>query len=120
MSYAATPTQLRLVGDADPANARQNWPQEQRARLEIIKENRVAAHAPLAQPNAGGVARAIDPRDPRWILAMQTQSRLQGATLPPERREELLRSGKKLGLRAFEANLVIAIVQDQAITLSGE
>jgi len=45
---------------------------------------------------------------------MQTQSRLQGTTLTPERRELLLKAGQKLGLRLFEANLVIAIVQDRA------
>jgi hypothetical protein len=39
---------------------------------------------------------------------------LQGPTLTPERREQLLKAGKTLGLRPFESNLVIAIVQDQA------
>lgn len=67
-----------------------------------MKENRIAAHA------------GLDPKDPRWVLAMQTQARLQGATLTPERREQLIRNGAKLGLRPFESNLVIAIVQDRA------
>jgi hypothetical protein len=67
-----------------------------------MKENRIAAHS------------GLDPQDPRWVLAMQTEARLQGATLTPERREQLLRSGSKMGLRPFESNLVIAIVQDRA------
>lgn len=45
---------------------------------------------------------------------MQTQARLQGTMLTPERRDEVLASGKRLGLRPFESNLIIAIVQDQA------
>lgn len=45
---------------------------------------------------------------------MQTEARLQGTMLTPERREQLLHSGRELGLRPFEANLLIAVVQDQA------
>lgn len=45
---------------------------------------------------------------------MQTQARLQGTMLTPERRDEVLATGKRLGLRPFESNLIIAIVQDQA------
>lgn len=114
MSFSASPQHLRLVEHASSAEARSNWPEEQKARLEIIKENRIAAHASGISGSSPAVAQAIDPADPRWVLAMQTHARLQGATLPPERRDELLRNGRKLGLRAFEANLVIAIVQDQA------
>lgn len=110
MSSAAFPHQLRLVGGNDEptlsprADAAALNP-DQRA---VIKENRLAAHA-------GPIDRdMVDVRDPRWVLAMQTQTRLQGAMLTPERRDELLSSGKKLGLRPFETNLVIAVVQDQA------
>lgn len=52
--------------------------------------------------------------DPRWVLAVRTAESLQGAILRPERRDRLVRLGKMLGLSAFDANLVIAIVQDQA------
>lgn len=99
MSAAASQPNLRLAGaKADP-----QWVEAQRARLDVIKENRLAAHA------AG-----LDPHDPRWILAMQTQARLQGATLTSDRRDQLMRSGKRLGMRPFETNLIIAIVQDRA------
>jgi hypothetical protein len=95
---------LRLVGGGDQSvtNA---WPRAQQARLDVIKENRIAAH--------GGAA-TLDPRDPRWRLAMQTQAALQGSTLVPERRDRLMHNAKQLGLRAFEANLIMAIVQDRA------
>lgn len=103
MSSAASQPHLKLVRGDQGADAL--WHESQRARLAVVKENRIAAHAP-----------GIDPYDPRWVLAMQTQARLQGTTLTPERREQLLRSGKRLGLRPFESNLVIAIVQDRART----
>ena len=103
MSAAAPHPDFRLTGFDGPAE-REAWAAQQQARLEIIKENRIAAAR----------APGLDPSDPRWILAMQTQARLQGAVLTPERREQLLASGRKLGLRPFEANLVIAIVQDRA------
>jgi len=34
--------------------------------------------------------------------------------LPPDRRDRLIRTGRVMGLTTFEANLVIAVVQDQA------
>jgi hypothetical protein len=48
------------------------------------------------------------------VLAVRTAERIQGNLLSPEQREKLLRLGQTLGLTAFDANLVIAIVQDQA------
>lgn len=98
------PHQLRIAG-FDDDGARTEWNTREQARLAIIKENRIAAH---------GAAAAMDPRDPRWRLAMQTQAQLQGPTLSPERRDRLMRNARSLGIRPFEANLVIAIVQDRA------
>lgn len=54
------------------------------------------------------------PSDPRWVLAIRAAEQLQGALLTPDRRDKLVRLGRVLGLRPFDANLVIAIVQDQA------
>ena len=54
------------------------------------------------------------PTDPRWLLAVRTSEQLQGAILGPEKRERLVRLGGMLHLSAFDANLVIAVVQDQA------
>ncbi len=52
--------------------------------------------------------------DPRWVLAVRTAESLEGTVLRPEKRERLVHLGKILGLSPFDANLVIAIVQDQA------
>lgn len=76
-----------------------------RARRAIGSENRIASGQPF------------DPTDPRWLLALQTAHSIEGgraAVLPPEARARLVALGTRLGLRPFDANLVIAIVQDGA------
>jgi hypothetical protein len=55
--------------------------------------------------------------DARWILARHAAGQMQGdraAMLSPERRRELVDLGTRLGLRSFDSNLVLAIVQDAA------
>jgi len=54
------------------------------------------------------------PTDPRWILAVRPAELLDGAILRPEKRDCLTSIGTTLGLSLFDANLIIAIVQDQA------
>jgi len=54
------------------------------------------------------------PTDPRWVLAVRTADQLEGAILRPEKRERLIRLARTMGLTPFDANLIIAIVQDQA------
>ncbi len=48
------------------------------------------------------------------MLAAQTRNELQGAALTADRRAKLLVLAYQLGMRPFDANLVIAIVQDEA------
>jgi hypothetical protein len=100
MASAASQPNLRLVGADDAADTQ--WRVREQARLAVIKENRLAS------------ASGLDAHDPRLALAIQARERLQGAMLTPEHRDQLLKTGQKLGLRSFESNLVIAIVQDQA------
>ncbi|MEM8736865.1 MAG: hypothetical protein AAGG38_00060 [Planctomycetota bacterium] len=52
--------------------------------------------------------------DSRWVLAVRVAEELEGAILPPDKRDRLVKLGKMFGLTAFDANLIIAIVQDQA------
>lgn len=67
------------------------------------------------EPAAAAVVAPIQrASDPRWVLAVRTAGALQGAVLPPERRQALIELGRSFGLSVFDANLVIAIVQDQA------
>lgn len=55
--------------------------------------------------------------DPRWVFAVRVRDRLEGGTaaiLTPERRAALLRHAPVFGLRPFDANVIIALVQDAA------
>lgn len=84
-----TPRHLRLVGQRD------------------------ARQMPANRTNAQEQA-LLGPTDPRWVLALRVAEQLQGTVLSPESRERLIRTGKTMGLTPFDANLVIAIIQDQA------
>jgi hypothetical protein len=63
--------------------------------------------------------------DARWVFAVQVakEIELSGApragVLAPERRRNLVSLATRLGLRQFDANLVIAIVQDGCRTGEG-
>lgn len=66
------------------------------------------------------MASASDPAaeaDVRRIFALRASQCLEGgraAILPPENRRVLISEARRFGLRAFEATLIIAIVQDGA------
>ncbi len=69
----------------------------------------------IARENVAAVSLAA--LDPRWVLAVQASRELQGgkaAIITPEKRKRLMLVAGRLGLRPFDANLVIAIVQDSA------
>ena len=70
-----------------------------------IETKRPATRAPQA---------IEDPVDPRWVLAVRTSEQLEGSILTLEKRQKLVRLGRLMGLRPFDANLIIAIIQDQA------
>jgi len=78
-----------------------------------------AASAVAAENRSAG---SIDAVDARWVLATVVARELEGgraAVLSPERRRAVLAAGAKLGLRPFDAGLVVAIVQDGARTGEG-
>jgi hypothetical protein len=55
--------------------------------------------------------------DARWVLATTVAGEIQGgraAVVTPASRDRILATARRLGLRAFDASLVIAIVQDGA------
>jgi len=73
------------------------------ARREVARENLLAS--------------ALPAMDTRWMLALKVQHALEGgvaAMLRPEVRRRLVADARHMGLRPFDANLVIAIVQDRA------
>lgn len=112
-SHATSRPVLRLVGET-PHRAAPPLSRGDRAE----RAGRREAEERLAQVRRENHAAALrfdlDPNDPRLILAARAQAELQGAALPADRRRRLLSLAHRLGLRPFDANLVIAIVQDQA------
>lgn len=69
---------------------------------------------PATQRTAPATTPLEGTADPRWVLAVRTAELLQGDILSPERRERLIRMARLFDLTAFDANMIIAIVQDQA------
>ena len=98
MTSIEATTQLRLVGVSEASEGT-----AQRARQAVTAENRAAA----ANPD-------LDPTDPRWVLAVRAYSQLQGSALTFDRRQQLMRTADGMGVRQFDANMIIAIVQDHA------
>jgi hypothetical protein len=111
----ATPfPHLRLVGSPrSPSHLKKGLsdPRSPLAALErVAAENRRAAQ--LAAGTAGD-----DPAEALRVLALRAAECLDGghaAILRPERRRRLLHIANVLGVGQFDANLVIAIVQDNA------
>lgn len=103
MSGAATnPRVLRLVNaDALPVSRPRHAPAQAHTRDEPIDGAR------------------LDAMDARWVLAVRTTMALEGgqaAILPPDDRRKLVALAMKMGLRTFDAAIVIAIAQDAART----
>ncbi|MCW5764504.1 MAG: hypothetical protein KIT68_00845 [Phycisphaeraceae bacterium] len=74
---------------------------ETRARRDVARANVLAS--------------GMMPDDARWIFALRAADALEGgvaAIIRPEVRRKLVDIAVRLGLRPFDANLIIAIVQD--------
>ncbi len=73
------------------------------ARLRVAEENTRSA--------------GLSPDDIRLIMAIRVADALEGgrsAILRPDRRHSLVANAQSMGMRPFDANLIIAIVQDGA------
>lgn len=82
-------------------------------QLRLVRPPDDSAATPVAAPQVD-TSPIMDAADPRWVLAVRTSQCLQGTILAPEQRDRLLILARLLGLTPFDANLIIAIVQDQA------
>lgn len=92
---------LHLVNTGVAAPQRATVRRRDRVRTEVARENTAAA--------------GFSELDMRAVLALRVAESLEGgraAILRPERRDRLTRLATRLGLRPFDAALVIAIVQD--------
>lgn len=73
------------------------------------------APAQAVVADANRAAAGLTATDPRWVLALRVAVSLAGgraAVLTPDKRRSMERLAGRLGLRPFDAALVIAIVQD--------
>ncbi|TVQ80882.1 MAG: hypothetical protein EA380_02795, partial [Phycisphaeraceae bacterium] len=80
-----------------------------------LRERQARIRAAVERENVS--ASGLGARDARRVLAVRTSEALEGgasAILRPDRRRRILDLAQGMGLRPFDANLVIAIVQDSA------
>ncbi|MCB9838361.1 MAG: hypothetical protein H6813_03400 [Phycisphaeraceae bacterium] len=94
---------LRLVAPEVEVEDESIEVQRRLRRAEVVRENRAASQIP--------------PLDAQAIFSRSIADQLDGgraALLTPERRERLVALGRRLGMNQFNANLVIAQVQDAA------
>ncbi|MGD9689195.1 MAG: hypothetical protein AB7K52_00400 [Phycisphaerales bacterium] len=92
-----------------------------RPALRLSEEAAARTDASLALARARQVeqenrlASGMSPADARWVFARRVAEQLEGgvaAILTPEKRRRLLATARRVGLRDFDASLVIALVQD--------
>jgi hypothetical protein len=102
---------LRLTGSRLPRLVSDERPRPD-ARAESVYRKAVAHEMLQARESVRG--RALDPFDARWQFATAVESALQGATLAYEDRRRLLGMATRLGIREFDAHLIVALVQDRA------
>ena len=98
-----TPRRPSRADDASAQSDRVRRDRNAHREWEVSAENRAAA--------------SIETVDARWVLAVRAADALEGgraAVLKPEVRARLLASAKTMGLRPFDANLILAVVQDAA------
>jgi len=97
--HATSGGPLRLVGGGQSGSIGNGAA----ARRAIAAENTAAANLPAD--------------DARLVMAARVAGSLDGgraAILTPDKRRKLVAMGTNLGLRSFDTNLIIAIVQDGA------
>lgn len=80
--------------------------------LRLVKADANDLYDPLGAPRV-----PLQENDPRIVFAAAVAACMEGgkaALLRVEHRNKLHKTARKLGLRVFDANLIIAIVQDAA------
>ncbi|MBK7405637.1 MAG: hypothetical protein IPJ41_13690 [Phycisphaerales bacterium] len=110
------PARLRLVTDVARTPRQASSNDDTRARMDRIRTTS-AEHRAWEVGAENRAAAALETFDARWVMAVRVSDALEGgraAVLRPETRARLVTSATRMGLRPFDANMVIAIVQDAA------
>ena len=109
-AMSSTHPNLTLVPAFAPEDARVRATRQlAETRRRIALENRLASGSSHFDASA-----LEEIASPHLVLAGRIAASLDGAVLPPERRQDLLRFSKSIGVREFDASLVIAVIQDRA------
>ncbi len=131
LKHSSTSPSLRLVNTSASAERNVsppgNTPRVRKRRVPSSGVGSVDALGIGAADPLRALAEARSPRtsptsdlqatDARWVFAVRVSKALEPGpepALPPDRRRRLMSIAKALGLRPFDANLIIAIVQDAA------
>jgi hypothetical protein len=85
-----------------------------RGRPGLLRSRKLAVVEEMLRARESTRQNAIDLGDPRWQLACATRDALQGAVLTYENRRKVMLLAQRVGIRPFDANLIVAIVQDRA------
>lgn len=104
---------LRLVPNLAAPKVESDSP----PRRAVPSDRHQAAVAAERVAYENACAAMLQPADARWIFALRVSHSLEGgkaALLTPPRRRELIAAAVGAGLREFDANLIIAVVQDAA------
>lgn len=108
--------ELRLVHDAEAAPRPESSASDARARSDQFRAAR-RVHREWEVGAENRAAAGLPSLDARRVMAVRVSDALEGgraAILRPEARARLVSSASRMGLRPFDANMVIAIVQDAA------
>lgn len=92
-------------------------PAQTRQPLRLVRPPAWTGSLKSVRPDPTPSQTPLAPTDPRWVFAVRVAYSLEGgraAILRPAERRHLSRLARYLALRPFDANLIIAIVQDAA------
>lgn len=76
--------------------------------LELLPSRRASLREAIAAENRASAT------NPNVLLGSEISRRLEGSILPADARRAVLRRAEALGIRQFDASLLIAVAQDRA------
>jgi len=85
--------------------------------LRLLPTKRAELHEAInevARENSASAHHGPTPTDPNVLLLAEINRQMEGSMLPATGRRRVLDRAKQLGIRAFDASLLIAVAQDRA------
>lgn len=109
---AVSPDQNNLKTRKD--QLRQAADEVLRGRPGVLRARKLAVVEEMLRARESTRQNTMDLADPRWAIACATRDALQGSVLTYENRRKVMLLAQRVGIRPFDANLIVAIVQDRA------